>query len=227
MQSPHQLVYEKVSRLVRERLARAPGHVGERRHAEVVHGRAAFVEAVPEPAGPIGPLARGVLRDPFPGRHALAHAADRVDQHQIVRRPRPIPQRSELLHPALEGEARNIGGLGVKRGRRWDVVGGGRGRGRLWWRRLIEKAAKQTQGLHDFDLKVFDRFELGVNPVLLRERRESSELRGRDIIFRMNRAAVHRMLRMHYEHADRQAALDRAAKLKLGQRQVYRGSGRG
>ena len=71
------------------------------------------------------------------------------------------------------------------------------------------------------------RRQLGVNPVLLRERRESSELRGRDIIFRMNRAAVHRMLRMHYEHADRQAALDRAAKLKLGQRQVYRGSGRG
>jgi hypothetical protein len=174
---------------------------------------------MPQDAGPAEAVLGGVLGDPFPGHHALAHAADGFENQHRISRCGPILQGRQFLDPTLEGVAAEIGWLRIKDGGH-RYIGGWRTLGddgcQLPSRSLTENVTKPCQRLDNFSPEVIDRPEFGVYSVLLCDRDECTQFIGRSRL-RINGAARHRMILMHDKHADREPALLRAAELELCQ----------
>src|SRR5271156_929528 len=78
-------------------------HIDERPAEEIVECRVALIETPPEPAGERLHLLRRDIVEPFPGKRALAHAADgdeAEDAHARSGIGDPIGERVELGLPS-------------------------------------------------------------------------------------------------------------------------------
>src|ERR1700746_1463622 len=95
---------------------RVAGDVDEGAAAEVGHNRASLVKRVPETAGPIFANLGGKVGGPFPGKHALARAANRIKKQNGMRvsSQSPVIQNIELCLASDEIVRAKIARLGIQ-----------------------------------------------------------------------------------------------------------------
>ena len=144
-----------------EAFERLAGDIGEGAPAEVGHDSAPLVEGIPETASPVRADLRGMFGGPLPGQHALARAANGVEQDNRVRvgSHGPVAQDVELRLAAYEPVGADVGRFRVEGRRRGDGVGrGARGNGSC-----VKVTAETGDGVDSLFLEFLQSVESGVD----------------------------------------------------------------
>src|ERR1035438_6317962 len=153
-----------------EGVQRFASDIGESAPAEIRHDSAPFVEGIPEAAGPVRSNARGVIRDPLPGEHALARASNGIEQKNGVRvgRQSPVIENVELSAPADELVGADVARFGVEGWGLWDGVAVLKLAGSAFSGGLcdfVQVTPETGSGMDRFSCKLLKTVEGRVNPM--------------------------------------------------------------
>ena len=148
-------------------LQRPAGHVGEGTAAEVRHDRALLVEGVPEGPSPVRADGARVIDRPFPGQHALAGAADGLEEQYGVRLGGrgPAGQGSQFGGSPDERVRSDVARLGVQGRGPGDVIGTVRLSRRRGLHLPVEEPAQFGHGSLRGHLEFAEAVERRVDPV--------------------------------------------------------------